>query len=226
MPETRNHVALRRAAEQERQQLETLRERLVERARALEDELGALRGERVEVDERIRLLDALLEHPGSGDAPNSKRLPPRVLRGAELRQQATRVLAARAGPRTAVAYKDWFRWVQDAGFVVLGKRPQATFLSAIRRSPVVQSGDEPGTYWLDPGAPERLAFELSELQGELNDLDGVLHGKSDADRSHLVAYRIRLLANVRRVKRQLAEADSVLATPRSISAARSSRDVA
>jgi hypothetical protein len=219
-------VALTRAAQHERQQLEAHRGRLVDRALTVEHELAALRSELVHVDGRIRLLDALLETSQSAASPVvAADFSPVVLRGAQLREQAARVLAEKVGVRTQVQYRDWFRWMEEAGFVVLGKRPRATFLTSVRRSPVTRAGDEPGTYWLDPAAPHRLATELSELQGELNDLDSVLHREPKPNPS-LVTHRKALLANIRRVKRELAEAESILATPRSISAVRRTREIA
>lgn len=225
MPDSRNAIALNRAAQHERRTLEAHRARVVGRARTLDEELGALRHELRRIDERIRLLDALLtgSSPVETDQPTS--IAPYVLRGAELREQAMRVLVARAGVRVPVDYKEWFGWVQEAGFVVLGKRPLATFLSSISRSPLVARGDAPGSYWIDPSVPTRLESELSELQGELNELTGVL-ARSDVKRPERVKHRIHLLASIRRLKRNVAEADSILATPRSITAARRSRDIA
>jgi uncharacterized protein YhaN len=226
MAETRTTIALNRAAQQERQQLEAYRQRLVERVNAVEAEAETLRSEVRRVDDRIRRIEAVLADVPDGSADGTAApLPSRVLRGAELREQATRVLAARAGVGTPVHYRQWLQWVEEAGFVILGKRPHATFLTAVGRSPITRRGEEPGTYVLDPSGSHELACELSELRGELADLDHVLH-REPGPRPDLTKHRATLLLRVRRVTRQLDEAQAVLATPRSITAARRSRGVA
>lgn len=68
------------------------------------------------------------------------------LGGQRLQEIAVQVLADRDldGP---IHYKDWYRLLREAGYVVSGKDPQATFLSSVSRSPHVRSvGNRTGLY--------------------------------------------------------------------------------
>jgi hypothetical protein len=74
----------------------------------------------------------------------------RNLRGQRLQEIAVEILAARLEPGQPVHYREWFKWVEEAGFMVAGKDPLATFLGQIGRSPrVVSAGRRSGIYMLN-----------------------------------------------------------------------------
>lgn len=69
------------------------------------------------------------------------------LGGQRLQEIAVRVLAESDLGGRPIHYKDWYRLLREAGYVVSGKDPQATFLSSVSRSPHVRSvGNRSGLY--------------------------------------------------------------------------------
>lgn len=200
---------LRKAAERELRRIAAQRDRLDTRRVEIEAELAQTRDELAALDLRAELIDRLIDEPpervpGDGVAGI-------VLRGARLREVAIRLLYEQHGYGKVVHYQQWFALLAENGYVVLGKRPLATFLTNVGRSPFVIRGDEPGTYSLNGDAEGRLRQELVEAQAEFSDLCGLIarDGASQADREH----RTRLLPRVRMLERQVAEADRIF-TPR------------
>ncbi|MGN6588296.1 MAG: hypothetical protein ACTHKT_12650 [Solirubrobacterales bacterium] len=73
----------------------------------------------------------------------------RRLRGQRLQEIAVDILASRLEPGEKIHYRQWFAWVEEEGFKVIGKDPLATFLGQISRSPrVVSAGRRTGLYLL------------------------------------------------------------------------------
>lgn len=69
------------------------------------------------------------------------------LGGQRLQEIAVQVLADQNPGGGPIHYKDWYRLLREAGYVVSGKDPQATFLSSVSRSPHVRSvGNRSGLY--------------------------------------------------------------------------------
>jgi len=69
------------------------------------------------------------------------------LGGQRLQEIAVQVLAEKNPGGEPIHYKDWYRLLREAGYVVSGKDPQATFLSSVSRSPHVRSvGKRTGLY--------------------------------------------------------------------------------
>ncbi|HEY0318857.1 MAG TPA: hypothetical protein VGC49_11265 [Solirubrobacterales bacterium] len=69
------------------------------------------------------------------------------LGGQRLQEIAVQVLAEQNPGGEPIHYKDWYRLLREAGYVVSGKDPQATFLSSVSRSPHVRSvGNRTGLY--------------------------------------------------------------------------------
>ena len=136
-----------------------------------------------------------------------------ALRGAGLREQALRVLATEVGIREPVAYRDWYRLLREAGFVVLAKRPVAAFLTTVTRSPMIQRGAEPGTYYIEPSIIEDIKQELAERRAELGDLESHLAIRPPST-SPLQRHRLNLMASVRRLERQVSEGERILAAHR------------
>jgi hypothetical protein len=198
-------ASLRRVACEERDRIAAERERIRDRMDELKSELESL--ERLDggLVEHSRLLDQVIaSEPGT--TPSAEKA---VLRGARLREEALRVLITRVGIRESVFYRDWYRLLRDAGFVVLAKRPEAAFLTTVTRSPLIQRGVGPGTYYIEPSASEDLHQELRERQAELRDRETHL-GSRPAGQSPLQRHRLNLMATIRRLERQVAEAERIL----------------
>jgi hypothetical protein len=199
-------LPLQRAAQAEHRRIDAALVRIDERLGALETERAKLRDEKARLKQRQQLLDQIIDPTHGGTLKES---PGVVLRGAKLRVEATRLLMHHVGPRRAIHYRDWYQIFLEAGFVVLGKRPEATFLTAVSRSPVVRRADEPGTYYIDPVLAEHLARELHESRAELADLETVLAGDLNP-KPALRQHRVKLLASSRHLASRLSEAESAL----------------
>jgi hypothetical protein len=111
---------------------------LADDARAqAESQEAALRdlGELVGIDPQMRL-----EHLDSR------------LGGQRLQEIAIQVLAEQNPGGDPIHYKEWYRLLREAGYVVGGKDPQATFLASVARSPRVRSvGRRTGLYVITGG---------------------------------------------------------------------------
>jgi septal ring factor EnvC (AmiA/AmiB activator) len=196
--------AMTAATNRERRRLEKYRERLVEQLQRARADVARLEAEVRAVDDQARALDRLVD--GAGDQQGARPLyAGEVLRGARLREVAVRVLAARVGARKPVYYRDWFGWVQEEGFVVLGKRPHAAFLTAVSRSPVIKRGEDTGAYVLDPDALDALMQARQELRAEIADVDRVLERESEPTVG-MLDHREGLRRQVRRLDVHIAEA--------------------
>jgi hypothetical protein len=205
-------VPLQRAALAEAEKIRALRARIRARLDDLDAERAKLRGELTRLQERERILEQISNPNGP---PQTAAASGVVLRGAQLRLESVRLLFGQLGPRHTVHYTDWYDLVKDAGFVVLGKRPVATFLTAVSRSPIVARGDEPGTYFIEPERALAIRKQLAEVDAELADLDGLLQREAEPS-SVLRQHRVKLRALQRRLVGQFAEAAAVIAeTPES-----------
>ncbi len=196
--------AMSAATNRERQRLEAYRERLFEQLHRSRAEASRLEAEIRDVDEQTRLLDRVLA--ASPTTPREEQTRGgEVLRAAQLRRTAVEVLADRVGAHRPVHYREWFRWLQESGFVVLGRRPDAAFLTAITRSPVVVRGEDPGTYALRPEVLDQLLHDQAEQRAELADVEQVLE-REPGDASVISAHREVLRRNLRRLEAQIEEA--------------------
>ena len=202
--------AMTAATRRERRRLEGYREKLYEQLRRAKHEVERLEAEIRNVDNQARLLERLLDDRQTAAPEAEASAAGEVLQGARLRQVAVQLLATRAGARRAVHYREWYGWLGEAGYVVLGKRPPAAFLTAISRSPVIRRGEEPGTYLLDPQAVAELEDAQREVLGERADLDGVLSRERDSAPG-LLRHRDELNRRLRRLDSQIDEANAALA---------------
>lgn len=203
-------LPLQRAAQAEHQRIDGALARIDERLEALDVERAKLRDEKARLKQRQQLLEQIID-PTRGGAIEAS--PGVVLKGSKLRVEATRLLMQHIGPGRATHYRDWYQLFLEAGFVVLGKRPQATFLTAIGRSPIVRRADEPGTYYVDPELAGDLIRELGEVQAELGDLESLIARDSNptpAIREH----RVKLLATRRHLQARVDEAEAATAGTR------------
>ena len=199
-------LPLRRAAEAEHQRLGTALAQIGERKKKVVAELRQLDDQEARLKHRRQLLEQIMD-PEAGGALDEA--PGVVLRGSRLRLEATRVLMQEIGPNQPTHYRSWYELFVRAGFLILGKRPESTFLTAVRRSPVVIRGDEPGTYYIDPALADDLSGQYREVQAELVDLEQIL-AKDPNPRPALRQHRVRLLAARRSARARLAEAEASL----------------
>jgi hypothetical protein len=199
-------LPLQRAAQIEQRRIDAAIARIDERLTELDAERSKLRDEK----NRLRSRQSLLEQIVDPHARTDETATAVVLRGSRLRTEAARLLMQHAGPGRPMHYRELYGVYRGAGFVVLGKRPEAAFLTAIGRSPVVRRGDEPGTYYIDPSLAVSLDRELAEVRAEVEDLESVIEREADPAPA-LREYRVKLIATRRRLEGQAVEADAVLA---------------
>jgi DNA repair exonuclease SbcCD ATPase subunit len=193
---------IERNAQRSRERLDAYRRQVEQRVEALRTELEHLEVELSWINERTELLARLADDRYSAHGAT-------VLQGADLREHAVIVLATHIGADRPMHYKDWYQEMIGAGFAILGRRPTATFLTAATRSPLVRRMNEPGFYRFDPDARDRLVREADKLRGELAAVNA--HVEQQQQFSPVMRkHRTGLLASLRRVERQLAEADRIL----------------
>lgn len=185
------------------------RERLERELTRLESRKRALAAEEADVDAAIRDLAAqrsALNHFVDKDAslgeasPRLRAVPDEpsedqvVLKGADIRRTAVRLLAGSPDARSPVHYKAWYELLRREGYLPAGKDPVATFLTQISRSPVVRRTSRAGEYELDFEFPSRVRKRLTSLR------DGLKHAHdvpADAD--------IRTIAQVRARRSELTQ---------------------
>lgn len=205
---------LSEAALAERARLLRRREQLDERRAKLSSQLRQLDADRERLDARLALLDELAPDPPerllrSVGSTAQKPEPPRgFLRGAGIRREAVRLLAASEAPEAPIHYTDWLDQLENAGYGIDSRDPAAAFLTQISRSALVARADQPGTYMLDLEAPLRLRQRLDHLNAELlaihdgqQTLDAIVTTRERRD---------QILAEIGRTERALEEALTTL----------------
>jgi hypothetical protein len=155
----------RRQADQEADRLAKEAARLRQQAAAHEQQAREVGARALALEQRVRELRAVVH----ADPPRKESGRPNALRGQQVRDRAVEVLLRRRGPRTPIHYRQWFELVEREGFRVAGQKPLATFLTQVRRSPVVAAvPDRAGFYVVDPeeAATEAVA-RVRAAEGEL-----------------------------------------------------------
>ncbi|MGO9960718.1 MAG: hypothetical protein ACLP50_32865 [Solirubrobacteraceae bacterium] len=134
-----------------------------------------------------------------------------VLRGQAIREAAARVLAASPKASQPIHYKEWFELLRADGLIPAGKDSLATFLTQLRRSPVITRTTRQGTYMLDHDYPARARRKLEQLRRELRDAHDAPVGSEIGDVAPARVRRTELATEVDRLERQLEEAQRSLA---------------
>jgi hypothetical protein len=178
----------------------------------LKTELAEAEKERDQLSGRIGTLEELT------DTGSEVKLSPvktsseeiAVLRGADIRTTAVRVLAGAGHIDSPIHYREWLSLLEEQGFAITGKRPDAVFLNQIVRSPVVKATTAAGVYEIDWAAEERLSRHLDQLKAELR--------KAIADDSLDASGMEKLTLECRRLERSLSEAKEALLVRRAVAA--------
>jgi hypothetical protein len=163
----------RRAAAAEFERLNKARARALKAVAAAEQALRKSQAELEAIEDRLALLRSISgttdEAPEPVVVATTGSGKTAILAGAAIRETAVHLLVDEAH-RGPIHYRQWFARLQEAGYEVSGKRPEAVFLSQISRSPVVRATTENGVYEIDRDAPQRLEGELRRLEADLRRL--------------------------------------------------------
>jgi hypothetical protein len=212
MPEPAAKTSQRfsRAAKAERNRLARKQGQLKERRQSLQEKINELDDELEAVEERICLIEAVAE---PGETAQVTEIAPRagegtILSGAAIREQAIPLLLRDRGS-SPVHYREWLELLNQHGYQVAGKRPDAVFLNQVTRSPVVHATTKSGYYELDLGAVERLRGSLSKQVAELAECSQ--GPTSPADFEQRRKHQRELSSSIARTERALEEATRALA---------------
>ena len=147
-------------------------EALAVRRQHLQQELAAAAATEEAERRSLRALEAIARG-ADGEAATEvgdSGIDQRLLAGTTLRTMIVRV-ALRGGRAGSPAHwRDWYDWLREAGFEAAGKKPEATFLTQLARSPMVARGPQDGVYVLDLARFVEAQRELQELHERLTRL--------------------------------------------------------
>ena len=129
-----------------------------------------------------------------------------MLRGSGIREAAVRVLAQSERAHDALHYREWYRLFVDAGFSIVGKDAEASFLTQLSRSPVVRRSTQAGIYELDFDFIARARDQLQRLRARLRATHDPPHAFTAEELEAARAQRIALHEEIGAVERQLQEA--------------------
>jgi hypothetical protein len=201
-----------RAARAESERLLRQQQRADEEVKKKEDELAAARARLDVIRARLETLQGFTdERPELRPAPAPER-GNKSVSGAEIRRVAIDLLRKTGHPPAPIHYRQWLEIVENAGYRVEGKRPDAVFLGQLGRSPVVKATTRAGWYELDEEAPRRIADEIEALEKQMGEL--AMDASEPPDR--LIGQMERrqdLSASIRKAQRELKEAVALLGPP-------------
>jgi len=222
---------LQSAALADRRRLEREQQRVDHRVALLKDQLAELEAVQADLAERRKMLDLLArdtaeafvelhaervgagaetgakrDNQGRGETPLHGTPESKMLRGSGIREAAVRVLAQSERAHDALHYREWYRLFVDAGFSIVGKDAEASFLTQLSRSPVVRRSTQAGIYELDFDFIARARDQLQRLRARLR----ATHDPPDAfTAEELEAARVQRVAlheEIGAVERRLQEA--------------------
>ena len=107
---------------------------------------------------------------GAASASGERAAPRERLAGAALRRKAVSTALRRARVREPIPWREWLAWMRADGFEPAGRKPDATFLTQLARSPLVRRSPRAGVYLLDPSRLTELREQLDALHAELSEL--------------------------------------------------------
>lgn len=205
MSQTPHSSRFTRAARAESERLLRRQRRSAEQVRKIEEQLAAARAELDQINGRLEVLRGIThESPELRAAPDAEEMG-EPLRGAEIRRRAVELLR-RGEHAGAIHYRRWLQLLEESGYRIDGKRPDAVFLGQIMRSPVVKATTSAGFYELDEDAPRRLAEELASLERQMAEGSSVETASSPNRIDQDIERRQVLTAELRRTERALKEA--------------------
>lgn len=158
-----------RQALQEADRLAAEAARLRQDAARHEHEARRMSGAALRLEQRVRELRSVLDsEPRSVEVSRT----PEELRGQKVRDTAIEVLLRHRGPMKPIHYRQWHELLEHEGHRVAGQNPLATFLTQIRRSPVVEPvPDRSGFYLVDPErAATKAVTEVRAAEAKLAEL--------------------------------------------------------
>jgi hypothetical protein len=198
-----------RAATAELGRIQRRLDQLASRRHSLEKTLRELAREMETLARRARTLEELTGDEatvieGPSTAPTGI-----VIRGAAIRETAVRVLAEHAEATSPIHYRRWLDLLEEAGYQVVGKRPEAVFLGQVKRSPLVRASTKSGYYSLDLATSERLRSRLAQAQAELRQtIASVRDESTDLDQAQVRQRQLNV--EIAQLRRALDEVERVL----------------
>jgi hypothetical protein len=195
------------AAANERNRLLQKRARVAAKREALVDRLNALDAEIESMDEEIVAIEAFAKGPGQKE-PAAGGDARRELSGGAIRAVAVPLLLRERGPGP-IHYTDWLDLLRAEGLEVIGKRPEAVFLSQVSRSPLVRATTKAGYYEIDLAAPQRLEDELRRQKTKLATVM-IEDPQNPKDSEARREARRELQLSISRLERKLSEAEAAL----------------
>ena len=207
----RPSARLVRALDAERESLTRSLRRLEHDRTKLRERLAGLEAEIQVADERLVLLAQLRGDADEQPERGSPRSESQLLTGPAIRMAAVALIRDLPEGEQALHYRQWLSMVEGAGYEIGGRKPSATFLSQITRSPVVRRTTRPGHYEIDRQAPARLRRRLAALREEL--ANGRSEPVEPIDLGQVRQRRSGLMREIQKSERELAEATAALTLP-------------
>jgi hypothetical protein len=170
--------------------------RLRQEAARHEDAARRMAGEALTLEQRVRELRSVV-----GSEPIQPQRKRAELRGHEVRDKAVELLLRHRGPMTPIHYRQWHELLQRQGYGIAGQNSLATFLTQIRRSPLVRPvPDQTGHYMVDPerAAGDAVA-DVRQAEAKVTELIQMDASAREVERARrLVAKAERSLLEVAR----------------------------
>lgn len=204
------------ATQAERRRIDRELGRIQRRLAKLEREAATLRVERLQLGERLQVLNLLARDPDMSQrtrAALAQEVGPGVLlRGVHIRELGVRVLMQTPRASRPIHYRDWYRLLTERGIRVSGRDPEASFLTQISRSPVVKRSTEQGVYYIDFNFPGWARQQLELKRAELTETFTSPASTMLADLDSAERHRTILAREIRHLERELREALRSLGT--------------